>query len=183
MKIAEWVETKTKSAPNVAGRGRKDATHSQACNRKNSEFSFRRKGNQRPRSARNGLTACRKTARTSSLGAVNGKKATSGFSEAHSPDSKGLQADSLETYLEQLRDLCQDHNGCLGQDRPERIRAQTEQAIAPAAELGILTTRQKHLIGTSAVTDTPLQGTSPPAVPTRHDGIHLARILNSQLAH
>jgi len=66
------------------------------------------------------------------------KKATSGFRAANSPDSGGLQADSLETFFERLRDLCQNHGGCLGQGRPERTCTQTEQAIALAAELGIL---------------------------------------------
>ena len=42
------------------------------------------------------------------------------------------------TFHERLRDLCQDHGACHGQDRTERIHAQAEQALALAVELGCL---------------------------------------------
>ena len=47
-------------------------------------------------------------------------------------------ADSLETFLERLRDRCQDNGGCHGPDRAGRIQEQARCARALAVELGIL---------------------------------------------
>lgn len=68
-----------------------------------------------------------------------GKKKDGGDSgEVGSCAGAGDAAYSLAAFFERLRDLCQDHGDCDGQDRADRIRAQTEQAVTLAAELGIL---------------------------------------------
>ncbi|QJE96467.1 hypothetical protein [Luteolibacter luteus] len=47
-------------------------------------------------------------------------------------------ADSLEAFLERLRDRCAHDCGRDGADRPSRIQGEAEQAVALADELGIL---------------------------------------------
>ena len=50
----------------------------------------------------------------------------------------GGSPDSLETFLERLRDRCKDDGGCNGLDRPRRIQVEAERALALADEFGIL---------------------------------------------
>jgi hypothetical protein len=45
---------------------------------------------------------------------------------------------SLETFIERLRNVCQDDGPCNGEGRADRIRSQAQHAVAIAAELGIL---------------------------------------------
>lgn len=49
-----------------------------------------------------------------------------------------MPRDSLASFFERLRNVCADHSACHGEDRTDRIRAQAEQSVALAAELGIL---------------------------------------------
>jgi hypothetical protein len=46
--------------------------------------------------------------------------------------------DSIETFLERLRDRCKDDGGCDGLDRPGRIQVEAERALALADEFGIV---------------------------------------------
>lgn len=59
------------------------------------------------------------------------KRAVAGGGLSGSPDS-------LETFLERLRDRCEDDGGCDGLDRPRRIQVEADRACALADELGIL---------------------------------------------
>lgn len=49
-----------------------------------------------------------------------------------------VPGDSLAAFYERLRDVCQDHGACHGQDRRQRIQGQAEQALALAGEFGFL---------------------------------------------
>ena len=46
--------------------------------------------------------------------------------------------DSIETFLQRLRDRCKDDGGCDGLDRPGRIQVEAERALALADEFGIV---------------------------------------------
>ncbi len=59
------------------------------------------------------------------------KRAVAGGGFSGSPDS-------LETFLERLRDRCQNDGGCDGLDRTRRIQVEAERALALADELGIV---------------------------------------------
>jgi len=63
------------------------------------------------------------------------EKKAAGESAIVRPDDA---ADSLEAFHQRLRDLCEDHRECHGPERAGRIRAQAEQALALARELGVL---------------------------------------------
>ena len=45
---------------------------------------------------------------------------------------------SLETFIERLRNVCQNDSSCYGESGADGIRAQAQHAVAIAAELGIL---------------------------------------------
>jgi hypothetical protein len=46
--------------------------------------------------------------------------------------------DTLEAFFKRLCDLCADHGDCHGEERTNRIRAQAEQVVTLASELGTL---------------------------------------------
>lgn len=52
--------------------------------------------------------------------------------------SAGVPGNSLAAFQERLRNLCQDDSACHGQNREDRIHAQTQHALALAGELGCL---------------------------------------------
>ncbi len=63
----------------------------------------------------------------------SGKKSANATGEGFSGS-----ADSLETFLERLRDRCKDNGKCDGLDRLGRIEVEAERALALADEFGIL---------------------------------------------
>jgi type VI protein secretion system component VasK len=66
------------------------------------------------------------------------KKDRRGSLETSASRREGIPDDSLATFSERLRDLCQNNSECHGQDRTERIHAQAQQALALAAQFGCL---------------------------------------------
>lgn len=66
------------------------------------------------------------------------KKRNRPSGDSSSSQCAGGSGDSLAAFYERLRDVCQDHGACHGQDREHRIRAQAEQALALAGEFGLL---------------------------------------------
>ena len=66
------------------------------------------------------------------------KKGSRKFGDISASQGAGVSGDLLAAFQERLRDLCQDHGACHGQDRTECIHAQAEQALALAVELGCL---------------------------------------------
>lgn len=49
-----------------------------------------------------------------------------------------MGSDSVDTFLERLRNVCENHGDCDGPEREERIRNETKHAVAVASEFGIL---------------------------------------------
>jgi hypothetical protein len=71
-------------------------------------------------------------------GKKNAQESTRPFPSRGKGGGFGGSPDSIETFLQRLRDLCQDHCEGDGQDRASRIRLEAQSARALAGELGIL---------------------------------------------
>lgn len=63
---------------------------------------------------------------------------TAGLRTGDRADLWGGAPDSIEAFLERLRDRCKNDGGCDGLDRPGRIQVEARCAVALADELGIL---------------------------------------------
>lgn len=118
-------------------RGGRAAGVRRACGGKARHGIFRCDGGGGP--TRQTFSELRKIRRLlSSLRRESEKKAGRKSGEPREASFSGDPADTLATFFERLRDLCQNNSECHGQERDKRVRAQAEQAVALAAEFGIL---------------------------------------------